>query len=456
MKESEPLKLTFCGGTGEATGANFLLTDGVTKIVVDCGLHQGSKFADDANRDPFLYEPSDIHFLLITHAHIDHIGRIPKLIKDGFVGEIISTAPTKIIASLMFDDALKIMEQEARQEGTSALYGRVDVEKALGLWRTVSYHEVTALNESVSVYFRDSGHVLGSAMIEVQMGGKKILFTGDLGNSPSSLLPDTEEITGVDYMVMESVYGDRNHEMRGERREMLKRVILEGIARGGAIIIPAFALEKTQVLLYELNVLVERNQLPQIPVFLDSPLAIHITDVYRHYPELFNEVVRKEISAGDDVFSFPKLRFTPKMQQSVAIEETPNPKIIIAGSGMSNGGRILNHERMYLSDPTSTFLLVGYQAVGTLGRQIQAGEKRVSINNSVIPVKAVIETISGYSSHKDSDRLVDFVTSGVGTLKKVFVVMGEPKSSLFLTQRLREYLNVDAVAPESGQTVTLE
>ncbi|MCX6717514.1 MAG: MBL fold metallo-hydrolase [Candidatus Taylorbacteria bacterium] len=450
------------------TGENFLIeqTDkngNLKKILVDCGLMQGTRTAESFNRDPFPYNPSEIDYLLVTHAHIDHIGRIPKLVKDGFVGKIISTPPTKEIAQFLLEDALKILDDEARREGILPLYEEKDVSKTFTLWDTLEYHKAFGLGDDISIYLRDSGHILGSAMIEIsglpaQAGGvEKVVFTGDLGNSPSLLLKDTEIITDANYIIMESVYGDRNHESKDLRRQKLQDIIQDTITNKRELIIPAFSLERTQMILYEMNEFFENDVLSQIPVFLDSPLAIKITKVYEKYSSYFNDKIRADIASGDDVFKFPKLKFTVQAEESERIDFTPNPKIIIAGSGMSNGGRIVHHERDHVSDPKATILLVGYQATGTLGRQLEDGVKEVTIYKDKMKVKAKIEKIEGYSSHKDSDNLVAFVEKANegGKLKKVFTVMGEPKSSLFLVQRLRDEIGVEAEYPEYGETIEL-
>jgi metallo-beta-lactamase family protein len=303
---------------------------------------------------------------------------------------------------------------------------------------------------------RDAGHILGSTMFEFVKNGKKIVFTGDLGNSPTPLLPDTEKITDAHYMVMESVYGDRNHEPKTQRRAKLKRVITDTIKRGGTIVIPAFSLERTQVILYELNNLIEEKEIPEIPVFLDSPLAIKVTSVYKSFTQSFNSTVQKEQAEGDNIFEFPGLKFVHSADESKSISRHVGSKIIIAGSGMSTGGRVIQHERGYLNDPQSTILMVGYQVAGSLGRELQDGAKSVRIEGQNIAVKAKIETILGYSSHKDSDNLIEFVENTSKTLKCVWIAMGETKSSLFLTQRLRDYLGVNAVYPKVGETVTLD
>lgn len=463
MKEDK-LKITFYGGTGSVTGANFLLEESESlppsggegkKILIDCGLFQGRSFAEDKNKEPFPYDPKSINILFVTHAHLDHIGRIPKLVKEGFNGVIYSTPATKEIAEISLIDSIGVLEKEAKKKGIESLYDRDDVEKTMSLWKTFKYKEEIKISDKLKAIFKDAGHILGSAMVEFEHRGRKIVFTGDLGNSPAPLLKDTEVIKDADYMIIESVYGDRNHESINERTEILKETIEETINKGGALLIPAFSIERTQVLLYEINNLVEDGKIPKIPVFLDSPLAIKVTKIYKDRIQNFNKGVQEEIRLGDDIFNFPLLKFTERHQESVDIEKTPNPKIIIAGSGMSNGGRIVHHEKQYLSDPNSALLIVGYQAAGSLGRQILDGVKEVEILDKKIKVRANIVNLTGYSAHKDSNGLLEFVDNSADTLKKVFVVMGEQKSALFLVQRLRDYVGVNAVAPKLGESFEL-
>jgi metallo-beta-lactamase family protein len=447
--------ITFCGGVGMATGANFLLETEAGKNLIDCGLVQGSKFAEEANRNNFPYDVTSIKNLFVTHAHADHIGRIPKLVRDGFRGVIWSTPETKRLSAVMLPDILMQMRRETGEQNIEPIYSSGDIDIALDLWKEIPYHQTTTIAD-FAVTLLDAGHILGSTMFEFVKNGKKIVFTGDLGNSPTPLLRDTEIITDADYMVMESVYGDRNHEPKSERRAKLKRVINDTIKRGGTIVIPAFCLERTQVILYELNNLIEEKEIPNIPVFLDSPLAIKVTNVYKAFSADFNKNVQQEQSEGDNIFQFPGLKFIRTAEESKDIARHQGSKIIIAGSGMSTGGRVIQHEREFLGDPQSTILIVGYQAAGSLGRELQDGAKLVRIEGQMIPIKANIEIILGYSSHKDSDHLIEFVENTAKTLKCVWVAMGEPKSSLFLTQRLRDYLGVNAVYPKIGETVTLD
>ena len=450
------INLTFLSGVGEVTGSNFLLESDSARILIDCGLIQGSAFCEQENRVAFPYNPSLIDFLLVTHAHLDHIGRIPKLVKDGFKGTIYSTYQTRELAEVMFNDALSIPESETRKEGTLPLYERQDIEKALSLWKEVSYHEEISLKENLSFYLKDAGHILGSAIIEIRRNGKKIIFTGDLGNSPAPLLKDTEEITDADYLIIESVYGNKNHEPKDERDAHFAKVLNNTIARNGTVVIPAFSLERTQNILYTLNNLVEEKKIPSVPVFVDSPLAIKVTEIYKHRSADFKESVRREISEGDDIFNFPKLSFTVSTEESNTIHKANNPKIILAGSGMSAGGRVTKHEKEFLPDKKSTILLVGYQSVGTLGRALEEGTKHVYINGEQVSVKAQIVNIRGFSSHKDSDGLISFVEKTASKVKKVFVVMGEPKASLFLVQRLRDYVGVEAIYPKLRKPYLLE
>ncbi len=451
--EQKELKITFCSGAGSVTGANFLIEGEGKKFLVDCGLEQGTSVADQTNWSSFSYDPGEIDILFITHAHIDHIGRIPKLIQEGFKGRIISTDATFELVRPMLEDTIRILSHE--NDEIKAMYTEGNVDKAISLWEGVPYHQNINIDHGFKMQFLDSGHILGSAMLEIIYNEKKIVFTGDLGNSPSPLLRDTEKISGVDYLIMESVYGDRNHLDRDVRRKRLEAVIEDNYSRKGTLIIPTFSLERSQELLYELNDFVENKRIPQMPVFFDSPLAIRLTSVYTKFSKYFNEEAKQVVDSGDNIFKFPGMKSTPETEDSKAILHAPNPKIIIAGSGMSNGGRILHHEKNYLPDPNNTILLTGYQAYGTLGRHIMEGANEVKINGEIVPVRAKIEQIDGYSGHKDSDHLVDFVEQTTDTLKGVYVVMGEPKSSLFLVQKLRDYLGVDAYAPAQGDSIII-
>ena len=454
---NKKLKLKFCGGAGSVTGANFLLYNDDIKILVDCGLEQGSKMAEVENWEPFPYDPKEIDFLLVTHAHTDHIGRIPKLVYDGFQGKILSTSATKDIAKVMLEDTANILSgsESGKEFGLDKIYSEKVVHHIFSLWDTVEYHQKHDLGKGFNIFLKDAGHVLGSCVFEISYGEKKIVFTGDLGNSPSPLLADTEYLESADYVVMESVYGNRNHEGREERRENLKKIVLENFEKKGTLVVPIFSLERTQEFMYELNEMVESGEIPKMPVFVDSPLAIKVTDVFYRHRDLFKESVRKDISSGDDIFNFKGLKETEKTKESKAILAAPNPKIIMAGSGMSAGGRVIHHEKNYLGDPNATILITGFQTPGTPGRLLLEGAKEIIIFDQLVKVRAKVQMIKGYSGHRDADNLFDFV-SHIKGIKKIFIAMGEPSVSMFFAQRLKDNLGLNAIVPEKNDEVELD
>lgn len=448
------LKLSFYGGAQEVTGACYLLETDFTRVLIDCGLFQCPQFCTNKNEENFPFDPASLDALVVTHGHIDHIGRVPKLVRDGFRGKIYSTDPTKEFASIMLQDSLGVLEKEARGENRRVLYAEQDIKDAMRLWEGKQYHERFIIGDT-HVTFWNAGHILGSAIVELEIGGIKLAFTGDLGNSPAPLLDPLDTIDGVHFLVIESAYGDRVHEDAQVRKMKLERVIEDTIVRGGTLMIPAFSLERTQELLYELNELMENHRIPRVPVFIDSPLAIKATAVYRNYPKHFNEEAEALIASGDDLFKFPGLRFTERTEESKAINDVPPPKVIIAGAGMMQGGRILHHAKRYLPDPKSTLLLISYQAAGSIGRRIFDGAREVTIHGETVPVRATIKAIGGYSAHADSDGLFDFVSHTASTLQRVFIVQGEPKAALYLAQRIRDNLGIDAIAPRYGESFEL-
>ncbi|HEY4478208.1 MAG TPA: MBL fold metallo-hydrolase, partial [Candidatus Paceibacterota bacterium] len=372
------VKIEFWGGAGSVTGSNFLLEIDGKKILIDCGLNQGTKMADDINWEPFQYAVNTIDILFVTHAHVDHLGRVPKLISEGFQGKIYSTLPTKSLAQPMIEDTAFILGHN-REFDLAEIYSENNIKSALSLWEGFPYHEKIKITDELSFTFYNAGHILGSAMILFNYNGKNILFTGDLGNSPSPILPDTDKVEGVDYLIMESVYGDRNHESRDERKKLLEEVIEDNFKRKGTLLIPTFSLERSQELLFELNDLVENRRIPIMPIFFDSPLAIKLTEIFKQYKEYFNENAKAAMVHDKYIFDFPGLHTTLKTEESKTIFKYPDPKVIIAGSGMSSGGRIVHHEKEHLPNPNNTILLTGYQSAGTLGRLIQEGVKSVRI-----------------------------------------------------------------------------
>lgn len=448
------MKIRFYGGAGSVTGANYLLESEGYKILIDCGLHQGSHYAERQNFEPFPYHPSDIKAVFVTHAHIDHIGLLPKLFKGGFQGSIYSTPATKDFAEFLLLDSEHILSKEAERERREPLYSSADVVSLLGVWKHIEYHEsVEAGPFKVKLY--NAGHILGSAIIHIEAEGKKIVFSGDLGNYPPPIIQTTEIVNGADYCVVESTYGDRVHEGVDERQEHLEDAIEDAVKAGGVLLIPAFAMERTQELLYHLNDLLEGGRVPKIPVFIDSPLAIKLTEVYKKYEKDFNKETYARVRSGDDILNFPGLRLTLTTEQSKEIKDAPSPKIIIAGSGMSQGGRILHHEHNYLPDPKSLILFIGFQARGSLGRQILEGAQTVRIFGDEIPVRCKKRAISGYSAHADQPRLLEWLRPMRGTLKRAFVVQGEEDSSAALAQKIRDELAVSAEIPKLGDEFVL-
>jgi metallo-beta-lactamase family protein len=447
------MRLTFCGAAGEVTGSNFLLESEGMKIVIDCGLAQGSRFAEETNFQPFPYNPKEIRAVLVTHAHIDHVGRIPQLLALGFKGHIYSTAPTRDFAEVLLLDSEHLLANVAAELGHEPLYGPEDIALAMEHWEGLKYHEPIELGP-FKIEFFDAGHILGSSFIRITAEGKSVIFSGDLGNTPAPIIRETESMPEADYVLIESTYGGRIHEHRDEREEELEEAIGETVARGGVVMIPAFALERTQDLLFNLEKLVEEGRIPRVPVYMDSPLAIKLTTIYTKYKNYFDAEATERIKHGDQLFDFPGLHSCLTSEESKAINFVPGPKVIIAGSGMSNGGRILHHERRYLPDPKNTLLIIGYQARNTLGRRIQEGAHHVDIFGEEVTVRAEIRTIHAYSAHADQPRLLHWITPRAETLTKAFIVHGEKEQGQALQQKLKE-IGINSEVPTVGESVEI-
>ena len=448
------MQLSFIGGAGKVTGSNFLIEGERGKVLVDCGIEQGRDVTEEEMYGPFPYDPASIDALTVTHAHLDHVGRIPKLVKDGFKGKIYLTPATRDLAELILRDSVGILAMDAERRGRPPLYGEADVTAAFALVEPLEYHVEKEVAPGLSGYLRPTGHILGSASVRItDEEGAAIALTGDLGNAPSPLLPDPEPIPDIDALVMESVYGNRVHPPQKERAELLRDTLARAIAKGGAILIPAFSLERTQLMLYELSNFFAAGQLPKIPVFLDSPLAIHVTELYEKWgPTYFKPETEAEMKREKSLFEFPFLTKTLSRQDSAGIESVPNPKIIIAGAGMSHGGRIGRWEARYLPDPATTLIIVGYQAPGSPGRRLVEGASSIRIEGASVSVRAKVENLEGWSAHADRDGLLAFAEAcRTPRLKAIFTAIGEPAAERFLAQRIHDYLGIRALVPESDQ-----
>ncbi len=460
------MKLTFLGGAGEVTGVKYLLeiktkTDKVIKILIDCGMLQGSRQMHDKNFEKFNFDVKEIDYLFITHAHIDHVGLAPKLYREGFRGKVFMTPPTKDLSALTLYDSQRLIEKESWNKGIEPIFLEEDVNGFLKLVKTVEYGRKHKLIDNIYYKFNDAGHMLGSAIIEIWGPSEsseqitKIVFSGDLGNAPTPLLNPPTKIKEADYILIESAYGDRNHENREKRKEIFENIIEETYSNRGVLMIPAFAVERTQELLSELNELVENCRIPKIPIFIDSPMAVKATEIYKKYPTYFNPQAQEQIKNGDDFFKFPGLVYTAESKESRSIDNVSAPKIIIAGSGMSTGGRILYHEKNYLTDPKNSLLISNYQVKGTLGRQLLEGEKRIKIFEEDVNVNAKVMSVQGYSSHADQKALYMWLENFQKPIKHIWTVQGEEGPAEALATLIKDHLGTPASVPKVGDVVEL-
>ena len=474
------MNVTFLGATKTVTGSNFLLEGAGKKIIIDCGLYQGKAKDERENYADFKFNVNDIDYMLLTHAHIDHSGRIPKLYIDGYKGPIYATKATCDLCAIMLPDSGHIQETEnvwqnkkrARQgqKELPPLYTAQDAVDCLKLFKPVSYDEIIELDKNISVRFNDAGHMLGSSIIEIWIKEngetKKIVFTGDLGNNDIQLLDAPTMIDNADYLVMESTYGGRLHNRDDSKAEKFLKIVAETLDKGGNVVIPSFAVGRTQEILYELNKLKEKttdeefireyNMLMKAPVYVDSPLAISATEVFKQNMNLFDEEVREEIKKGDNPLEFPGLQFTQTVEESRALNDDPHPHIIISASGMCEVGRIKHHLKHNLWNPNNTILFVGYQAPGTLGARIVSGEEKVKIFGEEIAVNARIEYIEGYSGHADQEWLLNFVYSFITKPKYIFLVHGEPEGQKVLKEKIMETAEIPVTIPEYGESYDLD
>jgi len=446
------MKISFHGACREVTGSCILVESEETKFLVDCGMFQGE--SEEKNTKDFSFDPKDIDFVLLTHAHLDHCGRLPKLFMDGFRGRIYSTAPTRDLTEIILLDALKVSREEGKVF-VAPLCTEGDIFSLMKFFTCLSYGEQKKINDSVSIRMRDAGHILGSSIFEVWLKDgdkeKKLVFSGDLGNPPAPIVKDPELISGADVVFVESTYGDRLHEPKEKGKEVLKKKIEEVIEKQGVLMIPVFALERTQELLYELNNWIENQKIPYIPVFLDSPLAIKATGIYKRYPELYDREAKALIEKGDDLFDFKGLLMINNVSQAGIAERAVPPKIILAGSGMFEGGRIKSYLKKHLGNFANTLLIISYQPEGSLGRKLISGEKMVEIEGKKIQIKAEVASILSFSSHADQVTLLNWVdVMNNPKPKRVFIVHGEQDAGQSFATILKGVIKSDIILPLYG------
>ena len=474
------MKITFLGATKIVTGSNFLVEAAGKKFLVDCGLYQGKAELEEQNYREFDYNPAEIDFMLLTHAHIDHSGRIPKLYNDGFKGPIYAHKATCDLCQIMLPDSGHIQEMEAEwknkkrirkgQLTRGPLYTAEDALKCMEIFVPVKYDEIIQVSENIYVRFNDAGHMLGSSTIEIwaKEDGKetKAVFSGDLGNNDIPLLSEPTMIDNCDYLVMESTYGSRLHIRNDQKAELFLKIVSETIDNGGTVVIPSFAVGRTQEILYEINKIKENRHdeeflreyrtLMKVPVYVDSPLAISATQVFKENMDLFEDEVKEEMERGNNPLEFPGLKFTQTADESKALNESNEPSIIISASGMCDVGRIKHHLKHNIWNPKSTILFVGYQAPGTLGYEIVNGAKKVTIFGEEFAVNARIEYIEGYSGHADQEWLMNFVYSFYNKPKHIFLVHGEEESQEVLRNKILENTGIGVTIPEYGETYQLD
>ena len=449
------MQLSFHGACREVTGSCAFLAGENFQLLVDCGFFQGDHLAQDRNRDPFPFKPAEIDFILLTHAHLDHCGRLPKLFREGFRGKIFATPPTKDLTEIILLDTLKIITEEAELEDVPPIYELADVTGIMGLFETVKYHEIFQINPSLSCVAYDAGHILGSASFKlvVQDGGKEktIIFSGDIGNPPAPLMNDPEFLKGADTVVIESTYGGKEHEERAEGINKLRFAIKEAASNHSTLLIPIFALEKVQEIIYELNSLVESHQVPLVSCFLDSPLASKALEIYKKYLDYFDADTKKLIKSGDDVFRFTGFSVTEDGAESSRLDSLQPPKIIMAGSGMLNGGRMPRHLKHEIHNSRSRLLFVSYQAPGTLGRKLQDGAETVRLDNQEFEVKIKASTADSFSAHAGEHELEAWLSAiNKPRPKKVFVVHGEDASTQSVAHFVEKKLADQAIISEQG------
>lgn len=468
------MKISFFGATRDVTGSNHLIEVGNTKILLDCGLFQGGEEQESKNFESFPFTPSDIDFLILGHAHIDHSGRIPKLVKDGFQGKIISTKATMDLSRIMLADSAKIQETDTEWENRKRiragkdliepLYTLGDAEKAMVYFEPYYYDQLIRLNENLSIRFNDAGHILGSAITEIWLKEDnkevKLVYAVDVGMPNRPILNDPTFIENADYVIIESTYGDRNHEKFETSSNRLIEVIRDVTGKGGTVIIPVFAVGRTQELIYQFNNYFEydpsASDLQNIPFYVDSPLAVQATEAFVQNSDSFDPKTKEQILRGDQPFEFENLTYIRTVEESVGLNMSKEPKVIISSSGMANAGRVRHHLKHNIWDSKNAVIFVGFQAQGTLGRILVDGVKEVKILGEEISVKAGIYSINGFSAHADQNFLLEWMGRLKNTPKNVFIVHGEEPASKALSSLLSHMYGMSTVVPKAGMSFELK
>lgn len=468
----EEMKITFLGAARNVTGSCYCLEIGARKLLIDCGFYQ-ERHLKERNWAPFAVEPASVDAVILTHAHLDHCGLLPKLVREGFSGNIYCTPATEDIARIILADSAKIQEHDAeykkkRHEKADQqspypyepLYTIEDAERVYPHFSTVKYNKICNPFDGVEVIFNDAGHILGSSIVEINVktvdGKRKIIFSGDLGRGDVPILHDPSRFKEADYIVIESTYGNRVHRDDGEIPETLANIINRTVKEGGNIVVPSFAVERTQELLYHLHLLLKDKRIPKIPVIVDSPMAIKVTEVFERHPELFDDETRAMLRAGEHPCDFPSLIMSRTTEESKSINGRGGSAIIIAGSGMCTGGRIKHHIANNIGNPASTLLFVGYQAVGTLGRQLVEKEQKVRIHGQEYEVAAHVMKINGFSAHADRNELMAWLSFLERAPRRVFVTHGEPEAADSFAGFIQDEKGWAVTVPEYQQTCILE
>jgi metallo-beta-lactamase family protein len=463
------MEIEFVGGARTVTGSSYILKDKDFQIMIDCGMFQGRSQIRERNLLHLIYAPAKINTLLLTHAHIDHSGLIPKLVKEGFFGKIIATRPTVDLCGVMLPDSAHIQEMDMEWVNRKnkrlglpiqdPIYTVDDAEESIKHFVPVEYGRKVKINSRIEATYRDAGHILGSSMIELWVdgeGGKtKIVFSGDIGQTDSAFIRDPEIIEEADILLIESTYGDRLHKQKEDTLKEFKNIILNSYNNKGNIIIPAFAIERTQEIIYVLSKLFKSKEIPEIPVYIDSPLAISATEIFRKNEDYFDEETKKILLSGDSPLEFPNLYFTKTAEESKRLNEEVSGAIIISASGMCTAGRIKYHLLHNLYKPESCVIFVGFQAEGTIGRSLVDGAKRVKLFGEDVVVNAKIHTLGGFSAHADRDGLLAWMSNIKNKKLKVFVVHGEEEVSLSFAEQVRSKFGYETYVPNWGEVVDL-